>query len=152
MLFDPSQLQLLADRLRRAPSAGPELFADVIGTCTRIPVLRTAGKTRRLDQLIATGAWTEAALALIEFELPGWSPRRLVHEDGEWFCSLSQQQNVPLAIDDTADAHHPVLPLAILSALIEVGAKAELRPQSSPHRVPQVRPVSGYAMCCDNFA
>jgi hypothetical protein len=152
MSFDPNQLQLLGDRLRHAPSAGPEIFGAVIDACTRIPVLRTAGKAGRLDQLLAAGAWTDAALALIELEFPAWTLRRLVYEDGEWFCSLSQQPNLPLAIDDIVDAHHPVLPLAILSALIEVGATAELRPQFGAHRVPQVRPATGYAVCCDNFA
>jgi hypothetical protein len=152
MSFDPNQLQLLADRLTVQAAAGPELFADVMRACTRIPVLRTAGKTRPLDQLIAAGAWTEAALALIKLELPDWALRRLVHEDGEWFCSLSQQQNLPLAIDDTADAHHPVLPIVILSALIEVWAKVAPQPRSSSHSVPQVRPTSGYAVSCDNFA
>jgi hypothetical protein len=152
MSFDPNQLQLLADRLRLAPASGPEIFGAVVDAGTRIPVLRKAGKAGRFDQLLAVGAWTDAALALVELELPAWTLRRLVYEDGEWFCSLSQQPNLPLAIDDIIDAHHPVLPLAILSALIEAGAKPEFRPQSSLHRVPQVRPATGYAMCCDNFS
>jgi hypothetical protein len=152
MSFDPNQSQLLADRLRRAPAAGPEIFGAIIDACTRIWVLRKAGKAGRVAQLLAAGAWTDAALALIELELPAWTLRRLVYEDGEWLCSLSRQPNLPLAIDDVVDAHHPVLPLAILSALIEVGAKSEFIPQSSPHRVPQVRPATASAMCCDNFA
>jgi hypothetical protein len=49
-------------------------------------------------------------------ELPGWKLRRLVYQDGEWLCSLSKQPNMPEDIDETADAVHEVLPLAILTA------------------------------------
>jgi hypothetical protein len=75
-----------------------------VDACTRLP----AGKAARIDQLIDAGAWNDAALALIELELPAWKLRRLVYEDGEWLCSLSRQPNLPLALDDTADARHEV--------------------------------------------
>jgi hypothetical protein len=48
------------------------------------------GKTITLDRLIEAGAWTDAAITLIGFELPSWSVRRLACEDGEWLCSLSR--------------------------------------------------------------
>jgi hypothetical protein len=51
-----------------------------------------AGKAARIDQLIKAGAWSDAALTLIELELPAWKVRRLVYEDGEWFCSLSTER------------------------------------------------------------
>ena len=59
-------------------------------------------------------AWNDAALALVELELPAWKLRRLVHENGKWHCSLSRHPNLPVALDDTATASHEVLPLAIL--------------------------------------
>jgi hypothetical protein len=46
----------------------------------RLPVLSRAGKTARLQQLVAAGAWTEAALTLIELELPAWSLKRLAEK------------------------------------------------------------------------
>jgi hypothetical protein len=52
--------------------------------------------------LIKIGAWVDIALTLIELELPGWKLRRLIREDGEWFCSLSQQPNLPATLDDMA--------------------------------------------------
>jgi hypothetical protein len=35
------------------------------------------GKTIALDRVIDAGAWTDAAITLIGFELPNWSVRRL---------------------------------------------------------------------------
>jgi hypothetical protein len=108
---------------RHAHALTPDLISNVIAdACTRLPAMKRAGKAARIDQLIETGAWDDAALALIELELPAWKLRRLVYEDGEWLCSLSKQPNLPVGLDDTADASHEVLTLAILSACIELTA------------------------------
>jgi hypothetical protein len=88
--------QVLSDRLdeevRLAPRPARALLAKIIGSaCSRVPILSKSGKTHRIDRLIEAEAWTECALALIELELPAWKLRRLVCEDGEWFCSLSHR-------------------------------------------------------------
>ena len=145
-------LELLADRLRNAPAADPEIFFAAIAGCERLQTLRTSGKVGRLDELVANGAWIEAAFALIALESPGWSIRRLVYEDGEWICSLTQQLNLPLEIDDSADAHHSALPLAILSALVEAKSGKIPARQPSSGRVPQAGSDTVYVNCCDNFA
>lgn len=110
MLSNPKyegRLDRLTEQLRLAPALTPDLISNVIAdACTRLPVLNKAGKATRIDQLIEAGAWSDAALALIELELPEWKLRRLVYEDGEWFCSLSKQPNLPVVFDDTADACH----------------------------------------------
>jgi hypothetical protein len=155
MLSNPKyegRLDRLTDQLRLAAALNHDLISNVIaGACTRLPVLRRAGKAARLDQLIEAGAWSDAALTLIELELPAWKLRRLVYEDGEWFCSFSKQPNLPVALDDTADARHEVLPLAILSAFVEARRETSAARETSSPTVPQVRPTSGYAVCCDNF-
>jgi hypothetical protein len=155
MLFDPKHeehLDALEEQLRRAPALTPDLISNVIAdACTRLPVLKRAGKAARIDQLIKAGAWSDAALALIELELPAWKLRRLVYEDGAWLCSLSRQPNLPMALDDTADASHEVLPLAILSAFVEAHRRTSAMRETSSQTVPQVRPTEGYAVCCDNF-
>jgi hypothetical protein len=155
MLFDPKHencLDRLTDELRLAPTLTPDLFSRVIAeACPRVAVLTKAGKTRRLDQLIAVGAWTDAALALVELELPIWKLRRLACDDGEWFCSLSRQPNLPVALDDTADANHGALPLAILGAFLEARRSTVAVREVNSTTVPQVRPTTGVAICCDNF-
>ena len=156
MLSNPKhedRLDWLMEQLRLAPALTPNLIGAVIAdACTRLPMLHRAGMAARIDQLIEAGAWSDAALALIELELPAWKLRRLIYEDGEWFCSLSKQPNLPVAFDDTADARHEVLPLAILSAFLEARRTTSAVRETSSPTVPQVRSTSGYAVCCDNFS
>jgi hypothetical protein len=84
--------------------------------------------------------------------MPNWKLRRLEYEDGEWVCSLSTQPNMPVEIDDTADARHEVLPLAILSAFLDARRKnSEVRETRSP-TTPRLRPADVNVICCDNFA
>jgi hypothetical protein len=139
----------LMHRLRIAQAVTSEIFSEVIvAGCIRLPVLTKAGKTGRIYQLLDAGAWTEAALALVELELPMWKLRRVVYEDGEWLCSLSRQPNLPFALDETAEANHEVLSLAILRAFVEARRAVE---ETRPSAVPQVRPSTFHALCCDNF-
>jgi hypothetical protein len=103
VLFDPKhedRFDRLTEQLRLSPVLKPDhLISNVIvHACARIP----AEKAARIDQLIEAGAWSDAALALVELELPAWKLRRLVYEDGQWLCSLSKQPNLPAALDDTA--------------------------------------------------
>jgi hypothetical protein len=156
MLFDPKHeiaLDRLANELRLAQAPSCDLFCRIVsGACTRLPLLRAAGKTVRLDRLIEDGAWTDAALALIELEVPAWKLRRLAYEHGEWISSLSRQPNLPVQFDDTADAGHPIMALAILGAFIEARHRTEAEKKGLPGTVPQVRSAAGTAICCDNFA
>ena len=154
MLFYPKyeeQLGVLEERLRRPHALTPDLMSDVIANaCTRFAAHGPAPNAR-VNQLIEAGAWTDATLAMIEVEMPYWTLRRIVNEDGEWLCSLSKQPNLPVTLDDTADASHQVLPLAILGALLEARRQTEVMRETGSQAVPQVRPTSGYAVCCDNF-
>ena len=44
-------------------------------------------------------------------------------EDGEWFCALSRRPELPIELDDCAEARNEVLVLAILDALAEAREK-----------------------------
>ena len=57
----------------------------------------------RVIRLVEFGACADAALALLELELPQWKLRRLIYEDGEWHCSLSKHVDLPVEVDDMAD-------------------------------------------------
>jgi hypothetical protein len=155
MALDPARSEIfdqLEDELRLAAAPVPAVFAKVLsGVCRRLPNLSRSGNVARLNRLIAAGAWNDAALVLIELELPAWSLRRLIREDDEWFCSLSRQPNLPATLDVTADAHHDSLPLATLSAFLQARRTAETAPAAiSATRYVQPGPHS--ILCCDNFA
>ena len=145
---EPQSLDLdLLDRERHvAPAVTALLFCKVIesGACTRLSALRQMGKTITLDRILESGAWTDAAITLIGFELPSWSVRRLVCEDGEWLCSLSRQQNLPIFLDELAEGSHAVLALAVLRAFVaatlqERGHTAGGRSSSTGSAAPRLR-------------
>ena len=140
MLLFPELHDALADRLRDAPAVTADLMWQVIGKPSRrLPI--------RIERLIEAGAWTDAALALLE-TLPQWQLRRLAFDDGEWHCALARQRELPDWLDDAIEAHHADMALAILRAFAE--ARREPAPPASVPAVP--RPALYERVCCENFA
>ena len=142
----------LDEELRVAPQLDRSLFTKIIvGACRRIPVLNKSDEAARIKRLIEAGAWTDAALAIVAFELPDWQLRRLEYDGGQWFCALSCKPSLPAMLDDTADANHEMMPLAILRAFFQARRMAEAVPEAiSP--APQVAAGTSNIVCCDNFA
>src|SRR3569833_1363219 len=117
----PQNPAALGEQLHDALAVTPALIADVIrAACRRFPSQGQPGKTERVEQLIQLGAWTDAALALLELELPQWRIRRLVYDGGEWHCALSREPELPDWLDESVESNHASLALAILSAFVEV--------------------------------
>ena len=147
---DPGEFD---DRLRDAHAVTSELISEAIGeACRRFPSAGQAEKTERIERLIQTGAWTDAALALIDLELPLWQVRRIAYDEGEWYCALSRERELPDWLDRSVEARHADLALAILSAFVD--AQRISAPQSRPS-VPVVsRDVNPLyePVCPDNFA
>ena len=147
---DPGQID---DRLRDAHAVTAELMSDVIAeTCRRYPPVMRTTKSQRIERLIQSGAWMDAALALIELELPQWQLRRIAYDEGEWHCALSRQRELPEWLDQPTETRHADLPLALLIALVEaqrfnartIGTSVPTTPRGAD---PLYEPV-----CCDNFA
>jgi hypothetical protein len=115
-----SDLGELIARLRDAGAANAALIDEVIGAaCARYPSLAQAEKTARLTRLIESGAWTDVALCLIDLEMPLWQVRRLAYDDGEWYCALSRERELPDWLDQSIEARHADLALAVLCAFVE---------------------------------
>jgi hypothetical protein len=69
MLDIERRLHDLQERLRRAPGVTPDLMSKVVaGACTRIATAGCAAKAARINRLVESQAWTEAALDLVELE------------------------------------------------------------------------------------
>ena len=153
LLSEPQNPAELGDRLRNANAVTGEFLSDIIRqTCRRFPSEGQSGKTARVERLIQSGAWTDAALALIDLELPQWQVRRIAYDEGEWHCALSRQRELPDWLDQSAEAHHADLALALLSAFVE--AQRISAPLSRPS-VPAVRGDTNplyEPVCSDNFA
>ena len=119
----------LSQHLCEASEVDANLMTEVIGTaCRRYPSLSQSRKTARVDQLVRSGAWTDAALSLIDLELPFWQVRRLAYDDGEWYCALSRERELPDWLDQSIEARHTDLALAILGAFVE--ARSICEPES----------------------
>ena len=85
-----------------------------------------------LERLLESGAWTDAALALIDLELPQWQLRRIAYDEGEWHCALSRQRELPEWLDLAIEARHADLALAMLSAFVEARASIHRRSDQRP--------------------
>jgi hypothetical protein len=145
--------QDLNDRLNGARAVTAGLISDIIKeTCRRFPSIGQTQKTARIERLIASAAWTDAALALIDLELPQWQVRRIAYDDGEWHCALSRERELPDWLDTSAEAHHPDLSLAILSAFVEVRCATASSNRTSVPSVPRDANALCEPVCCDNFA
>src|SRR5882762_11121877 len=146
-------LDELNGRLHDASEANALLLGEVIAAaCRRFPSMGQSAKSAQVERLIQAEAWTDAALALIDLELPLWQIRRIAYDEGEWHCALSRQRELPDWLDQSAEAHHADLALAILSAFVE--AQRISAPLSQPS-VPAVRPGLNplyEPVCNDNFA
>lgn len=148
MLFNPAHEHRFVQRANVRPDP-----ANLVGAVLdRLPAPRSAGTRQRVEGLLKVGAWTDAALALVECELPGWQLRRLVYEDGEWLCSLSRQPHMPCDLDDTADACHESATLAIWNAVLEASGRAATETKTSLPPALRIRQAPDCIVCCDNFA
>jgi hypothetical protein len=151
----PSELQpaQLSDRLRNSYAVTAKFISDIIGeTCRRFPSQSQTGKSARVERLIQSGAWTDAALALIDLELPQWQVRRLVYDEGEWYCALSRERELPDWLDQSIESHHADLALAILSAFVEAQRVSIASSRTSVPAAPQNASPLYEPACCDNFA
>ena len=125
------------------------LFTDLLASaCRDGDPMRQALQVARIKHFIAARAWTDAALALIALQAPRWKLRGLIYDGGEWHCTLSRQRDMPDWLDDTVEAHHANMALAIVAALGGIADKA-----------PRLHVVATSAssesfepMVCDNFA
>ena len=153
LLSEPRDPAELSDRLRDAHAVTAELIFDVIGeACRRFPSVGQTQKTVRIEQLIASEAWTDVALALIDLELPLWQVRRIAYDEGEWYCALSRERELPDWLDRSIEARHADLALAILSAFVDAQHIAAPASRSSVPAVPRNANPLYEPVACDNFA
>ena len=145
LAFNPAELSAL---LMRTQCCTPAVFWRVVReACPRSALLAASPEAKRVSQLAAAGAWTDATLALVKLELPLWTVRRLQLDGGDWHCALSQHRDLPDWLDNAKEAMHRDLAMAILLALIE----ARMPEVSSPSSSSQDK-GDAIVACCENFS
>ncbi|UZE51178.1 hypothetical protein ONR75_11490 [Rhodopseudomonas sp. P2A-2r] len=133
-------------------TASPALFTDVLATARHGNPMRKALEVARIKHLIASCAWTDAALALLALELPRWLLRRLAYDDGEWHCALSDNREMPEWLDIAIETHHPDMALAILGAVLQARHESRTPALPSVEMGPGAPDASWQPALCDNFA
>jgi hypothetical protein len=147
LLLEQQPVQL-SDRIRDTYTVTAEFIADIIReTCRRFPSQSQTGKTARIERLIQSGAWTDAALALIDLQLPQRQVRRIAYDDGEWYCALS----LPDWLDRSIETRHTYLALAILSAFVDAQRATAPSSRTSVPTVSRDANPLYEPVCCDNF-
>lgn len=142
----------LSQQLRDSAAMTRPLMLDIIAqACRRYPSLGQGKRTARIVRLIDAEAWADAALRLLELELPMWQVRRIAYDEGEWHCAVSRERELPDWLDQAVEAHHADLALALLSALVEVRAVATEAPRPSVPSVGPARDPLYEPLACDNF-
>jgi hypothetical protein len=120
ILLEKTVSATLGDRLRDTDGVTAEFLSDIISeTWRRFRSTEGSAKAARIERLIQSHAWTDAALALIDLELPQWQVRRIAYDGGEWHCAMSRQRELPEWLDQPIEARHADLPLALLSAFVD---------------------------------
>lgn len=153
LLLESFTQTALSDRLRDSHAMTAELMSDVIrATCHRFPSSGQTARTARIERLIESGAWTDAALALLDLELPQWQIRRVAYDQGEWYCALSRQRELPDWLDQSIEGRHTDLSLAILSAFIEAQRVSAPPTRTSVPAVTRDAHAHYEPACSDNFA
>src|SRR6476659_1542549 len=143
----------LSNQLHDAYTVTAEFLSDIIAkSCRRFPSTSQSGKAARVERLIQSGAWTDAALALIDLESPQWQVRRLAYDEGEWHCALSRQRELPEWLDQSIETHHTDLALAILSAFVEARRVSAPSSRTSVPSAPRRADTLYEPIWADNFA
>lgn len=154
MSFHVDRSERLADVLDRL-RASETLTADLLATVTTMVCGRLAAPERstsaRIGALVAASAPLDAALALIDSELPQWKLRRLAYDEGQWHCALSRQRELPEWLDQAVETSHPDCAAAILTAAVEAARLGVPAEHVHAHRVPRMPLPRGELVCCDNF-
>jgi len=138
-------LRALDERLRDAPEVTAELVSEILAK------IRRPLSAERIERLVRSEAWTDAALALIDLELPQWQVRRIAYDGGEWHCALSRQRELPDWLDQPIEARHADLPLALLSAFVDARFSPAPSNRTSVPLVPRAVNALCEPMLIDNF-
>lgn len=155
MSFHVGQAERLAefvDQLHARENLTADLMSSVAATICALSPAPDRMRSSRIDRLVAAGAWTDAALALVDGELPQWKLRRLVYDDGRWHCALSRQRELPEWLDQAIETSHVDCAAAVLAGVVEAARQSAPADVVEAGRVPRIPLKRDELICCDNFA
>ena len=146
------QLADLMDQLHVSENLTADLMSRVAATICGLSPPSDRLRSSRIERFVAAGAWTEAALALVDGELPQWKLRRLVYDDQQWHCALSRQRELPEWLDQAIETSHSDCAIAVLAGVVEAARQSTPEDIARERLVPRVSLKRDDLICCDNFA
>ena len=78
--------------------------------------------------------------------------RRIAYDEGEWHCALSRERELPDWLDQSVEARHADLALAILSAFVEAQRISAPADRTSVPIVPRKTDAFYEPILSNNFA
>jgi hypothetical protein len=142
----------LVDQLRTSENVTAGLLSTIVTTaCARFSTSDHT-RTAQISKLIEAGAWVDAALVLVENELPQWRLRRLIYDEGQWHCALSRQRELPEWLDQAVETSHADCSLAVLQGFIEAVRQNATSNNAGATRIPRIPLRQHELICCENFA
>jgi hypothetical protein len=145
------RLAEILDQLRASEILTADLLTSVATMVCGRSSMPDRSTPARINSLVAAGARVDAALALIDSELPQWKLRRLAYDDGQWHCALSRQRELPEWLDQAIETSHPDCAAAILTAVVEAVRQGALAENAHIRSVPRMPLRREDLICCDNF-
>jgi len=153
MLFHPNRIERLAnvaDRLNKTTAPSAVLLYAVLSTTDRTQVASQGVAAAHIAQLIECGAWTEAAMELLNLCCPRWQLSRLIYDNGEWHCCLSPERELPDWLGQTIETRHEYLAMALLKAVLE-SSQYEVSTDETPTPIGPPRAISDNLVLCEDF-
>ena len=151
MLFHPERAQRLtnvADSLGTAIAPSATLLRAVLDMTDLAKREDQSGAAAHIDRLIECGAWTEAALGILDACCPRWQLSRLIYDGGEWYCRLSSQRELPDWLGQAIETHHQSLAMALLKATVEATQQEATADEAT---TPLPRPAFDNLILCEDF-
>ena len=106
------------------------LMSDVVATICPRYLHGRDDRSVRLRHWLETNAFREICLALVDWELPGWSVFRLAQDEGAWQCELNPRQSAgggDTEVEESHDDETLAILEAFLTALCHVLPKADAK-------------------------
>ena len=125
------RVESLRRSLERTPLPTHHLMSEVLRVVCPHRLAARDDRSVQLRQWLETHAFLQIALALVEWELPDWSVRRLGQENRIWWCAITHRHMIDWGGEEEDESHEDMT-LAILKSFLTVlcHLPAESQPQT----------------------
>ena len=111
------RIERLIRKVDRATCPTHPLLVEIVSAVCPRHLEGRGSKSVALRHWLETDAYHDVIFGLVEWELPGWTVRRLALDDGLWWCALTPRLSAFWGHDEV-DESHPDMTLALAKAFL----------------------------------